>query len=245
MKIDPRQVHFITIGYHNIYDYFIQREIIRRNWPEGNKVWYTLVFNGHMDAMPTGIGENTFLRVEENRGYALGPFDMYNKGLEWAQNVPRSFIIVCNFDVWFLTWEGLELAIGDLVDSGKGFMTGKHGTHKFPMTDLMIFQKDFLGGVLPMEEKVLQERLDDPFLQKHYEERGFNQMEEHTMWSLAKAGNLDDNWCEMDRGEFPNYRWSEKYKVCHEHDVNVKIDLLNRFGIQGEYVNYFKTKGTQ
>ena len=67
---DPNDVHIILVGCQRTLDYRLNLEIIRYNYLDhGRKLWITTVFNGDQNECPSGIGENTFIYLPENRGY--------------------------------------------------------------------------------------------------------------------------------------------------------------------------------
>ena len=43
-KCNLENVHHILIGYNQYHDYVINREIIRSNFSEGEKIWLTAVY---------------------------------------------------------------------------------------------------------------------------------------------------------------------------------------------------------
>ena len=62
--VDLKNVHHICIGYDQHIDLMFNREIIRNNFPNGNDLWLTVVYNGDLDKVPSGVGENTFIKIE-------------------------------------------------------------------------------------------------------------------------------------------------------------------------------------
>ena len=62
-RCNLENVHHILIGYNQHHDYVINREIIRSNFSEGGKIWLTTVYNGDLDEVASGCGENTFITI--------------------------------------------------------------------------------------------------------------------------------------------------------------------------------------
>lgn len=248
MTIDPKDIHIVLIGYDKQFNYTINLEIFRYNYSFGNDLWITNVYNGDHNRMTSGIGENTFLRVDENRGYHRGVLDLYNKGLSFARLLNRKYTLIMNYDVWILNEDCFLKLFQDLEDSGKAFSTGIHNSHLFPMSDLCIFKTNFI----PQEfiEGVIPSRYELDVLKEHYgnTENGWNTFEEWFYYgldyrcSILNTGKktVEENWHVMDRQEFPRYRWTPSNTILHEHDLQVKQDKLNEFGIRnGSYVNHF------
>ena len=86
---DFKNINHILIGYDRTKEYVINREIIRYNFPNGLDLWLTTVFNGDLDTIASGCGENTFITIPENTGYAYGALDAINAGLRFALAVRR------------------------------------------------------------------------------------------------------------------------------------------------------------
>ena len=118
-KCNLENVHHILIGYNQHHDYVINREIIRNNFSEGGKVWLTAVYNGDLDDVASGCGENTFITITENNGYAYGALDAINEGLEFALHGYRDIIVLTNFDGFFFSQEKYEDLINEFRRSKK------------------------------------------------------------------------------------------------------------------------------
>ena len=258
--LDPSDVHIILIGCQRTQDYRHNLEIIRYNWSDyGKKVWITTVFNGDQNDCASGCGENTFIHLPENTGYGYGALDSFNVGLEFARTGYRPYVAIFNFDVWFLTEEGFDTAMGGFIDSGKDFAAGYHQSHHWAMTDCMFFRREFLEKLLPIQDKALMSRKDNNWLQNQMSgtELGFENMEEWMLYSLNKAvsdgvvreinqqknktnddlmNNLDpkikESWYVMERDGHPRYRYTGKYKLIHEHEDEVKRELLTKLNIK-------------
>ena len=257
---NPNDVHIILIGCQRTWDYRINLEILRYNYlNHGKNLWITTVFNGDQNKCPSGIGENTFIYLPENRGYGYGALDAFNEGLDFARCGYRPYIAIFNFDVWFLTERGFEIAMTEFIESGKDFAAGYHQTHHWAMTDCMFFRKDFLQKLLPIQDKVLASRKNNEWLSKEMAdtELGFMNMEEWTLYSLNRAvsddsireidqkknitnddlmNNLDpkivDVWFQWQRDGHPRYRRTKKYELIHEHDDDIKKNLLKEYNIK-------------
>ncbi len=258
--LDPSDVHIILIGCQRTQDYRHNLEIIRYNWSDyGKKVWITTVFNGDQNDCASGCGENTFIHLPENTGYGYGALDSFNVGLEFARTGYRPYVAIFNFDVWFLTEEGFDTAMSGFIDSGKDFAAGYHQSHHWAMTDCMFFRREFLEKLLPIQDKALMSRKDNNWLQNQMSgtELGFENMEEWMLYSLNKAvsdgvvreinqqknktnddlmNNLDpkikESWYVMERDGHPRYRYTGKYKLIHEHEDEVKRELLTKLNIK-------------
>ena len=252
--LDPNDIHIILIGCQRTEDYKHNLEIIRYNWYEyGKKIWITTVFNGDQNKCASGCGENTFIYLPENTGYGYGALDSFNAGLEFARSGYRPYVAIFNFDVWFLTEHGFDIAMSEFIESGKDFAAGYHQTHHWAMTDCMFFRREFLEKLLPIQDKVLMSRTHNKWLENQMSgtELGFENMEEWIMYSLNKAvsdgqvreidqqenktnddlmNNIDPNiskvWCQLERDGHPRYRYTDKYKLIHEHDDHLKKQLL-------------------
>ena len=257
---DPNDVHIILIGCQRVEDYRLNLEIIRYNYLDhGRKLWITTVFNGDQNQCPSGIGENTFIYLPENRGYGYGALDSFNEGLDFARCGYRPYVAIFNFDVWFLTQYGFEKAMGDFIESGKSFAAGYHQTHHWAMTDCMFFRREFLEKLIPIQDRVLASRKSNKWIEKEMSgtELGFMNMEEWMMYSLNRAvsdgtireidqrknitnedlmSNIDpkiqDVWFWLERDGHPRYRFTEKYKLTHEHDDEIKKELMTKLNVR-------------
>ena len=228
---DLKNVMHIVIGTDRNLDYILNREIIRYNFPNGLDLWLTTIYNGNMNNIASGCGENTFIRLEENNGYAYGALDSINEGLEFAQNAHRDIVVVTNFDGFFFSQTKYENLIDSFIDSGKPFAAGIHQSHEFPMSDLMIFKKEFLNEILPILPEVNEERKKNEFLQKEYKgtELGFDNVEEWVFNALTKVGNPDDLWWKFERDGHQRYRWTEKWAFGHLHEENMKREKISNY----------------
>ena len=189
MTFDPKDVHIVLIGNDRIQDYILNLELIRYNYEYGTDLWITTVFNGDQNKLSSGIGENTFIYLPENTGYGYGALDGFNAGLGFAAAGYRPYVAIFNFDVWFLNGMGFKTAMSEFIDSGKDFAAGYHQSHKWCMTDCMFFKREFLEKLLPLEDKVLEERKTNAWLQNEMKdtELGFMNMEEWFLYSLKHA----------------------------------------------------------
>jgi len=222
--VDLKNVHHICIGYNQHIDLMFNREIIRHNFPNGKDLWLTVVYNGDLDKVPSGVGENTFIKIEDNKGYAYGALDAINVGLNFALEGYRDIIVLTNFDGYFFSEDKYKTLIDEFIDSGKPFSSGYHQSHDMPLTDLMLFKKDFLQKLLPISAEVYPARKEVEFLQKEYEgtQLGFHNVEEWVLNALHRLGDLDELWHRMQRDGHPRYRYTEKYAFGHLHDNGEK-----------------------
>ena len=227
-------------------------------------LWITTVFNGDQNKCASGAGENTFIHLPENRGYGYGALDSFNEGLDFARSGYRPYVAIFNFDVWFLTQNGFETAMTEFIDSGKDFAAGYHQTHHWAMTDCMFFRREFLESLLPIQDRVLMSRKDNKWLKNEMSgtELGFENMEEWMMYSLNRAvsdgkvreidqqknktnddlmNNIDpkiiEAWFQLERDGHPRYRLTKKYDLIHEHDDDIKRQLLKHYGVKRGHNN--------
>ena len=254
---NPIDIHIILIGCQRTQDYRLNLEIIRYNYMNyGPLLWITTVFNGDQNKCASGAGENTFIHLPENRGYGYGALDSFNEGLDFARSGYRPYVAIFNFDVWFLTQNGFETAMTEFINSGKDFAAGYHQTHHWAMTDCMFFRREFLEKLLPIQDRVLMSRKANKWLENEMSgtELGFNNMEEWMMYSLNRASsngkvreidqqknktnddlmnNIDPNilrnWFQLERDGHPRYRLTKKYDLIHEHDDDIKRQLLQHY----------------
>ena len=254
---DPNDVHIILIGCQRVEDYRLNLEILRYNYIDyGPLLWITTVFNGDQNKCASGAGENTFIYLPENRGYGYGALDSFNEGLDFARSGYSPYVAIFNFDVWFLTQNGFEKAMTEFIESGKDFAAGYHQTHHWAMTDCMFFRREFLEKLLPIQDRVLMSRKANKWLENEMSdtELGFKNMEEWMMYSLNRAvgdgsvrginqqknktnddlmNNIDpkiiEAWFQLERDGHPRYRLTKKYDLIHEHDDDIKRQLLKHY----------------
>ena len=124
--MNSKDIHAVIIGYDaTILQYRINLEILRFNFKKSQDFWITTVFNGNEDLLPSGIGENTFIKLKEDRGYAYGALDAINTGLTFAANSHRQVVALFNFDCLWFDEEKFEKAIDNFVGSGKVMAAAK------------------------------------------------------------------------------------------------------------------------
>ena len=230
---DFKNINHILIGYDRTKEYVINREIIRYNFPNGLDLWLTAVFNGDLDKIASGCGENTFITIPENTGYAYGALDAINAGLRFALAGYRDIVVLTNFDGFFFNQERYDNLIDDFIASGKPFGAGEHKSHHFPMSDLMLFKRDFLKEFLPLKAEVYPPRKEIDFLQNEYEgtQLGFDNVEEWVLNGLHSIGDPNDLWWQFQRDGHPRYRFTEKYAFGHLHEASDVINKLNEYNI--------------
>lgn len=230
---DFKDVHHILIGYDRVDEYVINRELIRYNFPGSLDLWITTVFNGDMNKIASGCGENTFIKLDSNTGYAYGALDAINAGLEFASAGYRDVIVLTNFDGLFFSQTKYESLIDDFLDSGMPFGAGIHQSHNFPMSDLMLFKKSFLKDLLPIRGEVHSSRREIEFLKKEYEgtQLGFDNVEEWILNALYNVGNPDDLWWKFQRDGHPRYRWTDKYAFGHLHEMDEIKEKINQYRV--------------
>ena len=262
MTFDPKDIMIVLIGNDRIQDYVLNLELLRYNFEYGTDLWITTVFNSDQNKLSSGIGENTFIYLPENTGYGYGALDGFNEGLGFAAAGYRPYVAIFNFDVWFLTDMGFKTAMSEFIESGKDFAAGYHQSHRWCMTDCMFFKREFLEKLLPLEDKVLEERKTNAWLQNEMKgtDLGFMNMEEWFLWSVKRRLSLPDgnmnttsndeletivdpltaSWHRLQRDNHPWYRWTEKYKLAHEHDPTIKKSYLVKYNQkQGHNITRF------
>ena len=228
-----KDINHILIGYDRVAEYVINREIFRYNFPRALEIWLTVVYNGDHEKVGSGCGENTFIRLKENSGYAYGALDAINKGLDFALDGYRDIVVLTNFDGYFFSEEKYKILIEEFIDSGKPFGSGFNESHKMPLSDLMLFKREFLSDLLPITPEFYPERENMEFLQKLYEgtELRFHSVEEWVLNALYKIGEPDDLWHKITRDGHPRYRFTEKYAFGHLHDIEAKIGYMKQYNI--------------
>ena len=228
-----KDVNHILIGFDRCKEYVINREILRYNFHDGVNLWITTVFNGDLEKIASGCGENTFITIPENTGYAYGALDAINAGLRFASAAHRDIVVLTNFDGFFFSYEKYINLIDDFIASGKPFGAGKHQSHEFPMSDLMLFRKDFLKNILPLKAEVYPSRKDVEFLQNEYKgtQLGFDNVEEWVLNGLHSIGDPNDLWWQFQRDGHPRYRFTEKYAFGHLHEASDVTKMINNYNI--------------
>ena len=231
---DPKDIHVVLIGNDRTIDQRINLELLRNHFSFGYDLWITTVYNGNPDDLPSGVGENNFIFIPENRGYGYGALDAFNEGLDFAECIQRPIVALFNFDVWFFREDGFVKWVTEFLESGCEFGAGLLPDHNLPMTDCMIFKKEYLKRLLPIEDKVHTIRKSYPVYQKMYEgtELGFENMEEWMMTSIYKTipgQDILDIWWKFQRDGAPRYRYTEKYSLGHIHDYKDKVEKLQRY----------------
>jgi len=237
-----KDVHHILIGYDRFVEYVINREIFRYNFPRALEIWLTVVYNGDLEKVASGCGENTFITLSDNTGYAYGALDAINAGLDFARSGYRDIVVLTNFDGFFFSQDKYERLIDQFIASGKPFAAGFHESHEFPMTDLMLFKREFLKNLLPVTGDVHPSRREVEFLQKEYEdtELGFDNCEEWLLNALFKIGNPKDLWWQFKREGHPRYRFTEQYAFGHLHEQEEVKEYMIKYGtVKGHNITRF------
>ena len=235
---DLKDINHILIGYDRTKEYVINREILRYNFADGVDLWLTTVFNGDLDQIASGCGENTFITIPENTGYAYGALDAINAGLRFALAGYRDIVVLTNFDGFFFNQERYI----NFIASGKPFGAGENKSHRFPMSDLMLFKKEFLKDFLPLKAEVYPPRKEIKFLRNEYEgtQLGFHNVEEWVLNGLHSIGDPNDLWWQFQRDGHPRYRFTEKYAFGHFHEASDLIKMLNQYNaVRGHNITRF------
>ena len=259
---NPRNVHVVLIGYDKtIPQYRINIELLRHNLSFGKELWITTVFNGDLDLLPSGVGENNFIKIPEDRGYAFGALDSINEGLSFAANFNRDIVMLFNFDVLWFTEEGFVKAIEDFsreVDNlGKAFSSAVD-TNGLVATDCMIFDRGLLKSLnLPISPIYAKYREGLEIADRYKDTKlGFNNVEEW-VWSrlfdTCKSSDkkyesseeqdndfrnslLKNHWHKMARIDLPRLRFSEELALAHEHDLKEIVNKLNYYDCKGSMI---------
>ena len=237
-----KDINHILIGYDRVAEYVINREIFRYNFPRALEIWLTVVYNGDHEKVGSGCGENTFITLPENTGYAYGALDAINAGLDFARSGYRDTIVLTNFDGFFFSQDHYERLIDQFIASGKPFGAGYHESHNFPMTDLMLFKRDFLKDLLPVTGEVHSSRKEVEFLQNEYEgtELGFDNCEEWLLNALYKVGDPSELWWQFKRDGHPRYRFTEEYAFGHLHEQEDVQEYMKKYGaMKGHNITRF------
>ena len=218
---DPNDLHICLIGYNHQLNLYLNLDIIRKNYSFGDKIWVTTLYNGTKDGPINGLGENSYIPLEYNRGYQLGAFDLYKEAFRMAKLVNRKYTIVMNFDVWIVGEQAMVNLMEDFIQSGKRFMSGRDPNHDRPFCDITIYQTEHIPD---LEEKYIKERNPHKVCLEEWLYRAMCVKyfgEDFTYQEKM----IDPYWHEMDRGEDPFF-WSEKTKILHTHIGSLKRECL-------------------
>jgi len=253
--VNPEDVHVTLMGYDRETDYRINLEILRYNFSYSDKLWITTIHNGDRDKVPSGLGENNFIYMNENRGPVGGVIDSYNRAGAFAVSGYRPIVVFMNFDAWFITEQGFTCAIDEFLKSGKEFSAAIDNNH-LPAPDCMIFKKDYLKKILPIQEKVWSIRETNPVLDIKYKptQLGFENVEEYLYYTLIHTHDIesripykendnivtneqsfeiltDEVWHDMGRDGLPRLEWTERLTFLHNHNYDMKRELLKKYNI--------------
>lgn len=265
LEFNPKEIHIILLGYDRVTDYYLNLDIIRKNYEFGSDLWITTIYNGGDDKLASGFGENTFIKLDENRGSVGGVIDSINVAGKFASSmsVLRPVTVVMNFDAWFITGDGFKRAVTEFLESGKAISAAVDG-NRLPAPDCMMFNVQALNDMLPIDEKVWSVRQNIPELVKKYEPTslGYENVEEYLLYTLLNVNGLLDKkyedaethsnecidslletyWHDMGRDGLPRLEWTDRIKFLHTHDFKAKQQLLKENGttegnIIGELLN--------
>ena len=245
--MNPEDIHIVLLGFDRELDYRINLEILRYNYGFSDKLWITTIHNGDRDKLPSGLGENNFIYMNENRGPVGGVIDSINRAGQFAVSGYRPIVVFMNFDAWFITEQGFTCAIEEFMKSGKEFSAAIDNNY-LPTPDCMIFKKDYLKKILPIQEKICSFRRNIPDLVKKYKptELGFENVEEYLYYTITNKPKdllvemthtkidqylLKTIWHNMGRDGLPRLEWTERLTFLHNHDYNMKKELLKKYNI--------------
>ena len=258
--MNSKDIHAVIIGYDaTILQYRINLEILRFNFKKSQDFWITTVFNGNEDLLPSGIGENTFIKLKEDRGYAYGALDAINTGLTFAANSHRQVVALFNFDCLWFDEEKFEKAIDNFVGSGK-VMAAAKDVNGLLATDCMFFRRSFLKKILPITPEYAKYREGLEIADRYKDtELGFNNVEEwlwETIYKFLlsnmtnpetelKEPEVRDSivreyvnglWHKLERTDLPRLRWSDEMAFGHLHDKEEIKQKLIDYNIRNGYV---------
>ncbi len=234
---DLSKVHHIVIGYDKIEEYKININILRKVFVKGKDLLITAVYNGdHPNLTPSRYGRtahvDNFIVLDENKGYVWGAIDAIEKGLSFANNLKdnREIVLLTNFDGLFFSEERYNWLIDDFIESGKPFGAGMARLHKYPLSDLMIFRREFLPRFSEGLEKAMPtENLKGSNLFANWN------CEEHIRDALKAVGEIDNLWWKFERdieeAGGRRYTFHNEYAFGHLHgDSQIEVKM-NKYDI--------------
>ena len=157
---DLSKVHHIVIGYDKIEEYNININILRNVFLKGKDLLITAIYNGDHPGLAAQV--DNFIALKENKGYVWGAIDAIEKGLIFVNGLvdKREIGLLTNFDGLFFSEERYNKLVDDFIKSGKPFGAGMPRSHKYPLTDLMLFRKEFVSSFYEGMYKVIPEKVD-------------------------------------------------------------------------------------
>ncbi len=187
--INYKDVHIIFIGYaKTVSQYYVNLDIYRKNFSFGNDLHITTVYNDDLNQIISGMGENNFIAAEDG-GYATGALNAINEGLEFAKKIDRNIVLIHNFDCMFFSEEGFNRCIREFLESEQHFSAAVDG-NGLPATDIMIFKKEFLDDIIPIEQKYCKYREHLEIAERYKNTKlGFENCEEWVFNALINHAN--------------------------------------------------------
>ena len=217
------KVHHIIIGYDKIEEYNININILRNVFLKGKDLLITTIYNGDHPGLAAQV--DNFIALKENKGYVWGAIDAIEKGLNIINTMPasREIVLLTNFDGIFFSEERYNWLIDDFIKSGKPFGAGMPRSHKYPLTDLMLFRKEFVSSFYEGMYKVIPEKVDW-------------ECEKHILSTLKVIGDVDKLWWKFERDTEWNggrgYTFHKKYAFGHLHakdNIKIKMDEYDTY----------------
>ena len=233
---DLSNVHHIVIGYDKIEEYKVNINILRNAFVRGKDLLITAVYNGdHPNLIPTHgrtAHVDNFVVLEENKGYVWGAIDAIEKGLSFANSLKdkREIVLLTNFDGLFFSEERYNWLIDDFIESGKPFGAGVGRLKTYPLSDLMLFRKDFVSSFHEGMYKVVTDPSVHEWATDSWE------CEHHILSTLNVIGDVDKLWWRFERDiEWSGgraYTFHKKYAFGHLHgndQIHPKRDQYNAY----------------
>ena len=219
------KVHHIVIGHDRTREYEVNINILRNAFVKGKDLLITAIYNGS-NPHPLADVDN-FIVLEENKGYVWGAIDAIEKGLSFVNTLKdkRDIVLLTNFDGLFFSEERYNWLIDDFIECGKPFGAGIPRLHKYPLSDLMLFRKEFVSSFCEAMQKIIPEDVDWT-------------CEKHMRDALKVIGDTDNLWWRFERDyveqEGRGYVFHKEYAFGHIHGTNnieVKMDEYDIFNI--------------
>ena len=235
---DLNKVHHIVIGHDKIEEYNININILRNVFIKGKELLITAVYNGGQSegqlahpAHPPVTVDN-FIAIKENKGYVWGAIDAIKTGLNFINTMesPREIVLLTNFDGLFFSEERYNWLIDDFIKSDKPFGSGMPRSHNYPLSDLMLFRKDFVSSFHEGMYKVVTDPSVHEWATDSWE------CEHHILSTLNVIGDVDKLWWRFERDiEWSGgraYTFHKKYAFGHLHgndQIHPKRDQYNAY----------------
>ena len=219
---DLSKVHHIVIGYDRIEEYKVNINILQNAFVKGKDLLITAVYNGEHPGLATHV--DNFIAIKENKGYVWGAIDAIKEGLSFINTLVdnREIVLLTNFDGLFFSEERYKWLIDDFIESGKPFGAGIPRLHKYPLSDLMLFKREFVSSFYEGMQKVIPEDVDWT-------------CEKHIRDTLKAVGEIDNLWWKFERDTEEaggrRYTFHNEYAFGHLHgDSQIEVKM-NKYDI--------------